>query len=168
MPKTKKNPAVKPKKHPVPQEKRTKNHKTAKDPWEAAREDEEWEVADVRARFWKKAQKYYTVLWKPWTDKDGKQHEAEESDEPAYNLVGSAELVRAFDEAEDAAAEKKRREDKAAREAAREARLAEAAEKKRKAEEALLAASEKGLGINDGGAPDPMAIILQRGPRVHS
>ena len=150
-PSKKKKPAVKPK-LPAPKEARTKDHKTSKDPWEASRTDESWEVEAVQGRFWQKGMKWYTVQWKAWRDKKGKAHAACVTDEPAYNLVGSAELCRAFDEAEDEKSRKKKEADKAKHETERQKRLAEAAAKKKAAEDALLAAI-------DAGALDPMDVI---------
>ena len=46
-PSKKKKPALKPK-LPAPKEARTKDHKTSKDPWEASRSDESWEVEAVQ------------------------------------------------------------------------------------------------------------------------
>ena len=68
---------------------RAKNHRTAQDPWEAAREDEDWEVERISAKKFEKGEAHYCVHWVG--------HE-ETTWEPVYNLVGCVQTVREYDE----------------------------------------------------------------------
>ena len=70
--------------------KRQRNHRTAKDPWEASVVDgPEHEVDKILGSSYKKGLKVYTVLWK----------EGDTTEEPQENLVGASEMVREFNEA---------------------------------------------------------------------
>ena len=154
--KSKKKPAMKPK-MAAPKVARTRDHKTSKDPWEASRTDEEWEVDAVQGTFWTKGMKWYSVSWKAWRDKAGKAHAACTTDEPAYNLVGSAQLCKEFDSKQEEAAKKKKEADKEKAATERQKRLAEAAAVKKAAEDALLAAAD--ANHEEVGVVDPMDVI---------
>ena len=74
--------------------KRQRNHRTAKDPWEASVVDgPDHEMDKILSFEYKKGLKMYTVLWK----------EGDTTEEPQENLVGASELVREFNEARTAA-----------------------------------------------------------------
>ena len=49
--------------------KRTKNHRTDQNPWEASREDaDDLEVACIAGKEWRKGVAYYQVLWQGFDD----------------------------------------------------------------------------------------------------
>ena len=91
---------------PIP--KRLKNHKTTKDPWEAAKEDEIYEVEKIVGQSFTLGVRIYEVKWVGYE---------KTTEEPLANLVNATEEVKAFEDARRAA-------DAAAKEAAQLAKEA--------------------------------------------
>jgi len=70
--------------------KRTKNHKTKTNPWEAASADETYEVEEVLASQYTLGVKNYEIKWVDYP---------ETTWEPLSNLVGAVALIKVFEDA---------------------------------------------------------------------
>jgi hypothetical protein len=81
QPSKQKNPAV---------PKRSKNHKTTTNPWEAEQADETYEVEKVLASKFSFGVRHFEVNWVGYT---------ETTWEPLANLVGAVSLIKEFEDA---------------------------------------------------------------------
>ena len=72
---------------------RSQNHRTASNPWEASRDDEDWDVDKVTGEKYEKGLRLYHVDWK---GTDSNDQAWAPTWEPMENLVGSADAIRQF------------------------------------------------------------------------
>ena len=114
--------------------KRTRNHKTSKDPWEQSVVDgPSYEVDSITGHEFHKGQKLYHVLWS----------EGDTTKEPQENLAGATDVVKEYNDARNAADRQDKERLVEARKLRKAERLAAATEEKAKACAAALAAAMK-------------------------